>query len=125
MNTLNAVTPLKDHGHYGSHGVRTERDIEYEAFSQVTRMLRGTGETRPGPDQVMAIHRNNELWTILATDLAHPGNRLPAETRAGLISLAGFALRQGQSVLRGTGSVEPLIEVNVSIMKGLRGAVPE
>lgn len=118
MNTLNAVTSSKTQGHYGSQGIRTERDVEYEAFSQVTRLLRGA-------DPIMAIHRNNELWTILAMDLAQPGNRLPAETRAGLISLAGFALRHGQAVLNGRGRIEPLIEVNVSIMKGLRGAVQE
>lgn len=125
MNTLNAVTPLKDYGHYGSAGVRTERETEYEAFSQVTRMLRGTGQTRLDPDQVLAIHKNNELWAILATDLAQPGNLLAGEIKAGLVSLAGFAIRQGHAVLNGTGRIEPLIEVNVAIMKGLRGAVPE
>lgn len=118
MNMLNAISPLKNQGYYGSQGIRTERDIEYDAFSQVTRMLRG-------PDRIMAVCRNNELWTILAIDLAQPGNRLPAETRAGLISLAGFAIRHGQAVLNGGAGIEPLIEVNVSVMKGLRGQVPE
>lgn len=125
MNTLNAVTPMNDHGPYRSHGIRTERDIEYEAFSQITRMMRAASQGPLEPVQVMAIHRNNELWTTLATDLAQPGNQLPAETRAGLISLAGFAIRQGHAVLNGTGDIDPLIDVNVAIMKGLRGTVPE
>lgn len=122
---MNAVLPLTDYGHYGSAGLRTERDSEYDAFSYVTRLLREVRNSRLGPDTVQAIHKNSELWSILATDLAEPGNTLPDETKAGLISLAGFAIRQGYSVLNHGGTVDSLIDVNVAIMKGLRGEVLE
>lgn len=85
---MNAVTPLTDYGHYGSAGLRTERDSEYDAFSYVTRLLRDAKSSRLGPATVQAIHKNSELWSILATDLAQPDNTLPDETKAGLISLA-------------------------------------
>lgn len=122
---MNAVTPLTDYGHYGSAGLRTERDSEYDAFSYVTRLLRDAKNSRLGPATVQAIHKNSELWSILATDLAQPDNTLPDETKAGLISLAGFAIRQGFSVLNNGGTIDSLIEVNVAIMKGLRGEVSE
>lgn len=122
---MNAVTPLTDYGHYGSAGLRTERDSEYDAFSYVTRLLRDAKSSRLGPATVQAIHKNSELWSILATDLAQPDNTLPDETKAGLISLAGFAIRQGFSVLNNVGTIDSLIEVNVAIMKGLRGEVSE
>lgn len=123
MMNLNAVTPQKDYGRYASAGMRTDRDAEYDAFSHVTRLLSDAKTGRLGPDVILAIHKNNELWAILATDLAQPGNLLPDETRAGLLSLAGFAIRHGHSVLNGSGQIDPLIEINVSMMKGLRGEV--
>ena len=74
-------------------------------------------------EAVQAVHLNNELWTILATDLADPGNALPEAMRAGLLSLAGFCLRHGHSALSGQASTDALIDINLSIMKGLRGEV--
>ncbi len=122
---MNAVTPLNDYGQYGAASIRTERDTEYEAFSHVTRMLRAASKRLLDQDAVMAIHKNNELWSILAADLAQPGNTLPDETKAGLISLAGFSIRQGLAVLNGSAQIAPLLDINVAIMKGLRGEVQE
>ncbi|WP_157994817.1 flagellar biosynthesis regulator FlaF [Paracoccus tegillarcae] len=121
---MNAVTPLTDYGRYGSAGLRTERDSEYEAFSHVTRLLRNARSEQLGPDIVVAINKNTELWSILATDLAQPGNSLADEIKAGLISLAGFAIRHGLAVLNSGAKLDPLIDVNVAVMKGLRGEVP-
>lgn len=73
----------------------------------------------------MAVHRNNELWTLLATDLADPGNALPEATKAGLLSLAAFSLRHGHAVLAGEGATDVLIDINMAILKGLRGVVGE
>ncbi|MBC9246184.1 flagellar biosynthesis regulator FlaF [Paracoccus sp. 11-3] len=119
---MNAVTPLSQNG-YGTNAVRTARDAEYDVISRVTRMLRQASLTDRSIDTVQAVHKNNELWTLLATDLADPGNALPDETKAGLLSLAAFSLRQGHSILAGQGAVDALIDINMSIMKGLRGGV--
>lgn len=118
---MNAVTPLTERGCYGAQTIRTERDTEYDVISRVTRMLRQAGPDCRSPDATMAIHKNNELWTILASDLAHPGNSLPDEVKAGLLSLAGFVLRHGQAVLGGGGSLQPLVDINLAVMRGLRG----
>lgn len=117
---LNAVTPNFSRN-YGSSDLRSGRDVEYDAFSRVTRMLREADREGRSPAAIQAVYKNNELWTILASDLADPGNRLPDELRAGLLSLAFFSLRHGREVMAGKQTTDSLIDVNMSIMKGLRG----
>lgn len=119
---MNAVTALNENG-YRSSGLRSPRDAEYDIFSRVTRMLRQAPRQADNQDTIQAVSKNSELWTILAADLAEPGNGLQDETRAGLISLAGFAIRHGHAVMEGRASTDPLIEINLSVMRGLRGEV--
>lgn len=119
---MNAVTPLSENG-YGANVVRTARDAEYDIFSRVTRLLRQSDSNGRSPESIMAVHKNNELWTILAADLSDPANALPGEAKAGLMSLAIFALRHGHTVLAGSGTTDVLIDINMSVMKGLRGEV--
>lgn len=119
---MNAVKPLAQHG-YKSAAVRNPRDAEYDAFSRVTRLMCQAPRQCTTAEAVRAVHLNNELWTILATDLADSGNALPDALRAGLLSLAGFCLRHGHSALAGQASTDALIDINLSIMKGLRGEV--
>lgn len=119
---MNAVTPLPQHG-YQNTVMRSTRDAEYDAFSRVTRALRLAERRCVSAAAVQAVHLNNELWTILAADLAGPENALPDSLRAGLLSLAGFSLRHGHRALAGEGTTEVLIDINMSVMKGLRGEV--
>lgn len=116
---MNAVPSFAGHG-YGSNVVRTPRDAEYEIFSRVTRMLRQAAQESQGADLIAAVHKNNQLWTILAADLAGPGNGLPDDLRARLLSLASFSLRHGHLAMAGKGKVDPLIDVNMAMMRGLR-----
>ncbi|GGF61329.1 flagellar biosynthesis regulatory protein FlaF [Paracoccus acridae] len=116
---MNAVPSSSANG-YGSNVVRTARDAEYDVFSRVTRMLLQADETGYGPDRIAAVDKNNQLWTILASDLADPGNTLPDQVRAGLLSLAGFSLRHGHQALAGKVSLAPLIDINMAMMRGLR-----
>lgn len=121
---MNAVPSFAGHG-YGSSILRTPRDAEYEVFSRVTRMLRQAADGAHGADVIAAVHKNNELWTILAADLASPGNGLPDQIRAGLLSLAGFVLRHGHQALSGKVGVAPLIDINLTMMRGLRQEAAE
>ncbi|WP_325168770.1 flagellar biosynthesis regulator FlaF [Paracoccus caeni] len=116
------MTPLSQNG-YGTPAVRTARDSEYDVFSRITRMLRQADTTDDRRAMIDAVHKNNQLWTILATDLAETGNLLPDDVKAGLISLAAFSLRHGHAVLAGRAEISALIDVNVAVMKGLRGEV--
>lgn len=118
---MNAFTPTTDYG-YGANTnmIRPARDVEYDIFSRVTRMLRQADRRGRSPATIGAVHKNNELWTILAADLADPANALPDEVKAGLLSLAGFSIRHGHQVIAGNADTDALIEINLSVMKGLR-----
>ncbi|MFC3167359.1 MULTISPECIES: flagellar biosynthesis regulator FlaF [Paracoccus] len=116
---MNAVSSFAGHG-YGSSVVRTPRDAEYDVFSRITRMLRQAAEDKNGADVIAAVHKNNQLWTILAADLASAGNGLPDEVRGGLLSLASFSLRHGHRAMARKAAIEPLIDVNMAVMRGLR-----
>ena len=86
-------------------------------------MLRQSARQADNNETIQAVHKNTELWSVLAFDLAQSGNGLPDEVKAGLISLAGFAVRHGQAVMSGNATTDPLIDINLSVMRGLRGEV--
>ena len=106
---------------FGSEQVRTARGMEYDAFSRVTRQLQRALARQDSP--AVAAGANAQLWTVLASDLAEEDNALPAELRAGLLSLAIFSLRHGRAVMAQGASPQPLIDINLHVMKGLRGEV--
>ena len=122
--TLNAVTPMQAHVGYASNAVRTDKDNEYTIFARITHMLRRAREDVPTPERLMAVHKNNDLWTILAADLSHPGNSLPDRLKADLLSLAIFSIRHGHAVMSGSATVDPLIDINMAMMRGLRQEAP-
>lgn len=122
---MNSASFLKPRAQFGSDYVRTDRDNEYTVVSRVTRLLQNALDSGDDLAAIRATHANNELWIALAADLASPGNALPDELKAGLISLAMFSIRHGHKVLAENASIDPLIDINMQIMKGLRGEVQE
>lgn len=117
---MNQISFRAEPAKFSNHVVRSDRDNEYQAFVHATRALQTATAESGLPTKVAAVQRNTELWTLLASDLAHDDNRLPDEVKAGLIGLALFSIRQGQAVLLSGAEIEPLIDVNLQIMKGLR-----
>ncbi|WP_134724590.1 flagellar biosynthesis regulator FlaF [Paracoccus luteus] len=106
---------------FGTEQIRTPRDIEYDAFARATRQLQQAAQGHGS--LAAAAHLNTQLWQILASDLAEADNGLPDPLRAGLLSLAIFSIRHGQAVMARGISPDALIDVNLTIMKGLRGEV--
>ena len=107
---------------YAAAPVRTARDAEYAIFASVTRALRAADENDYRALS-NAVTDNQRLWGALAKDLMSESNALPLQLRANLISLAEFVRKHTMVVLGGRGSVEPLVDINTMIMKGLRGEV--
>lgn len=124
MKILNAVTTFSARG-YESSAMRSDRDTEHDVFMRITRLMREAERKNSAADRIYAVYRNSELWTVLAADLADPANALPDDVKAGLLSLAIFSLRHGKDVSAGKADIAPLIEVNLSIMRGLRGDIPQ
>ncbi len=99
------------------------RNTEYRLFAEITRDLM-VAQQRGVIDAglVEAVDRNRKLWIALATDCADDSNRLPKETRAGIISLSIWVQKYSRSVTRDGEDILALIDVNRSIMKGLKPA---
>lgn len=108
----------------------TPRQAEYRVFARVTHRLadaraaRERGDPGAYPRLLEALEDNRRLWAVLAADLASDGNGLPERLRADLISLAAFAQAETARVRAGETDARALVEINETIMKGLR-ARPE
>lgn len=107
--------------------LRTPRATEYEVFARVTRDLKEALADTPSNVSRLAaaIHRNRNLWTILATDLADKGNQLPNPLKAQLLALSEFVRLHSSEVLNKQSKGDILVEINASIMKGLSQEVPQ
>lgn len=110
---------------YQATQVATEdsRQTEYRLFAQVTRALLDAQAAGDHGQFVRAVHWNRRLWLTLQADCASDDNRLPEQTRAGIISLAIWVDKYAREVLSRKADPTPLIEVNRNIMTGLAASV--
>lgn len=111
---------------YGQVQQRTASDkgIEHALFLQITEALEEIVRSgAPSPTaRADAIHRNQQLWTLLATDLLNPANSLPIDLKSRLLQLSKFVQKTSMEVLSGSGDIADLIEVNRPIIAGLGGS---
>lgn len=113
------------------------RAIERQIFSRITSALAAAGaafdraESRLERQSALAgslqpaLMENIRLWSVLKSDLQRPENRLPAELRAQIISIALVVERQTAAILRGEGKVATLVALNSPFIDGLAGIAPE
>lgn len=102
---------------------RSLRSVEYDLLAQITQRLRSAWANRATdfPALVRAVTDNTQLWSTLASDVAQPGNSLPAALRARLFYLYEFTAHHSRAVLEDKASVEVLADINMAVMRGLRG----
>lgn len=105
------------------------RETEYRLFAMVTAgLIRAKEQSEAGNDKLVdladALHKNRRLWTLLAQDCASPDNALPKPVRAQIISLSIWVSKHSSAVLQNGDDIEPLIDVNRSVMQGLGLAGP-
>lgn len=97
------------------------RQAEYRLLGQVTRALMAVSET--GRDDLRsladALDWNRRIWQAFAADCGRAGNGLPEQLRASIISLAIFVSKHSSQVMRSGAEIQPLIDINRSIMQGL------
>ncbi len=101
---------------------RTPRDTEYEAISKITHRLKAA-TARKSQDFggfVRALHDNRRLWSVLASGVKDSDNGLPNELRARIYYLAEFTEQHSSQVLGNKASIEPLVEINMAVLRGLR-----
>jgi len=104
--------------------IRTDRSTEYDVFARITHDIKmATAQGKPDyAALVKALYDNRKLWTILATDVADNTNALPKQLRAQIFYLAKFTEAHSRKVLDGTATADALIDINTSIMRGLRNS---
>ena len=96
------------------------RDLEYRAFGQVTAQLVRMKEEKAATAVIaVAIDANRRLWNVLAADCSVPENQLPLPLRGQIISLALWVARYSSDVVRHGADIEPLIDINRTMMQGL------
>lgn len=92
------------------------REIELRAFRYVNGLL--TRAVAPA-ERANALHKTHRLWALLMDDLARPGNGLPADLRARLLSLGLWAQREALARLGDDGSLQPLVALHRDMIEGL------
>ncbi|MEL7258600.1 MAG: flagellar biosynthesis regulator FlaF [Pseudomonadota bacterium] len=116
--TLQAQNAYRDQ----TQSVKTHKETEFDAFARITsRLKRAASLGKNGfKELASALHDNRRLWTLLASDVASQSNALSPELRARILYLSEFIRQHSTQVLKQTESVDPLIEINTAIMRGLR-----
>lgn len=96
------------------------RQTEYRLFGQVTgALMQARDNQSTGAALMEALDWNRRLWSTLSTDCGLPGNGLPKELRAQIISLGLWVNRYTSEVMRQKADIDALIDVNRAIMEGL------
>lgn len=97
------------------------KQTEYRLFAQVTQALMEASNQGRSNLAVLidALDWNRRLWSTLAADCASKGNQLPPPVRAQIISISLWVSRYSSDAAQKGASLEPLIDVNKSIMAGL------
>lgn len=102
---------------------RTPRALEYDLLAQATQRLSQAWPARKDnfPALATALHENLMIWSTLAADVADPSNGLPQALRARLFYIYQFTEKHSREVLTKNASVEVLTDINMAVMRGLRG----
>lgn len=100
------------------------RDTEYRLIGNVTSaLIKASEEDCPLKQKISALLWNQKVWNAFLSDLAHPENVLPEDLKNNLIKLATWVFRETQLVMDDEADFSALINVNKTIMEGLRPQV--
>jgi flagellar protein FlaF len=94
---------------------RSVREQEAEIFRRANAVLRRT-RASDGLARVRALADNYRLWSATIDLLSDPGNSLPADLRASIVSI-------GRAVLREIDGGEPDFDFLISINENIAGGL--
>jgi flagellar protein FlaF len=99
------------------------RSTEYRLFGQVTGALIDAQQRGiAGGPLAETVDWNRTLWRTLAADCMDDRNALTHDVRAKIVSLSLWVTKYSKQVTREGAPLDPLIEINRTIMQGLTGA---
>jgi len=100
----------------------TPRSAEHRLLGEITAgLIHARDYGLVGPALIDVLHRDREVWQAFAADCGMPGNGLPTQLRASIVSIALWVDRHISLVMAGREDLEPLIDVNRLVMQGLEG----
>ncbi|MDW3223547.1 MAG: flagellar biosynthesis regulator FlaF [Paracoccaceae bacterium] len=99
---------------------RTARSAEYEVIARISHRLKKAVQNKDFPAMAAALYENNKVWTALAMDAIDENNLLPDSLRARIVYLADFTRQHTAKVLQKKETAIPLLEINASILRGLK-----
>jgi flagellar protein FlaF len=101
---------------------QTLRARERAAMDRVIAMLRAAQEKGPQSRELIdALFYLRRLWMIFIDDLNDPNNELPAQLRAGIVSIGVWMMKEIDRVRGGvTNDLTPMIEINELVRNGLK-----
>lgn len=111
--------------HESARSTASPRAVERQLLSRLTTGLavaeKNRGTDHPG--YVHALSKNLEFWTVVAADVVSEQNELPVELRSQLFYLFEFTKAHTRKIISGDEAldVEPLIDINQNIIRGLQG----
>lgn len=100
----------------------TPRQMECRLLGDVCRELHAVSKP-PYDDRRRreALDWNRRVWTTFMLDCGRAENPLPVALRAQIVSLGMWVYRYTDQAMMDGAEIQPLIEVNGSIIKGLLG----
>jgi flagellar protein FlaF len=99
------------------------RNAEYRLFGQVTgALIEAQSAGAKGVCLIDAIDWNRRMWSTFAIDCMDEGNRLPMPLRAQIVSLSIWVTKYSSQVMQKGAPLEPLIDINRTIMQGLQAS---
>src|ERR1700691_103424 len=108
--------------HDVQRAVEDPRATEDRLFGQVTgALLDAKSKNAKGTPLVEAVDWNKRLWRTLAADCMDDRNTLTEDVRAKIVSLSLWVSKYSCRVTREKAPIDPLIEINRTIMQGLQG----
>ena len=111
--------PLKAY-HEAQRIAENPRSTEYRLFGQVTgALIDAQREGKKGVGLIDAIDWNRRMWSTLAIDCMDEKNMLSRELKAQIVSLSIWVGKYSSQVVRDNASIDPLIDVNRTVMQGL------
>ena len=101
--------------------IKSNIETEVELLLDITRKLRSSELDRRNEFSSFAnaIYKNRKIWTIFASNVTHSENKLPADLKANIFYLSEFVHVYSQRVLKDELDIDPLIEVNAAVLRGL------
>jgi flagellar protein FlaF len=99
----------------------TPRSAELRLLGEITgEMMEAEERGLKGALLMPSLHRNREVWLAFTNDCNDPNNSLSRDLRAQIVSLGLWVDRFTSDVIAGRERIRELIDVNRTIMEGLR-----